>query len=357
MNPWKTLNIDPTDDKKVIKKAYACLIKQFKPDEHPEKFQEIQEAYQYALQTLKWNKQEAENYQEILKINSPIKIQKRKQDDFSLSNEQKKIERTINVCIDGILKQKYLFINSIENWHFIEKYYDIESLQLKQSVSENVFQNIAQINIDFQNRNNRNLLDDKILKYLNLVFEWELQLNHFENIFSYEQINAVCSYVDNKNTEHIRPIRFWKRTWIVFGEFGLIALFAKILTFFVKLDKTFAFSLFILFFIFSRLIIELYNRQASLGKIVDDAIVMNEYGERTSRTIILIRHIIVHISLSPIYYMWNSEAKTFNIYWLICVSLIMILHIIPFIKYKLLFHDYVTKTMVVWKVVYRKSKK
>jgi len=68
MNPWKTLNIDPTDDKKVIKKAYACLIKQFKPDEHPEKFQEIQEAYQYALQTLKWNKQEAENYQEILKI-------------------------------------------------------------------------------------------------------------------------------------------------------------------------------------------------------------------------------------------------------------------------------------------------
>ena len=49
MNCWKVLGIEPTSDKKEIKKAYARLLKQYHPEENPEEFKQIQAAYQHCL--------------------------------------------------------------------------------------------------------------------------------------------------------------------------------------------------------------------------------------------------------------------------------------------------------------------
>ena len=49
MNCWKVLGIEPTKDKKEIKKAYARLLKQYHPEENPEEFKQIQAAYQQCL--------------------------------------------------------------------------------------------------------------------------------------------------------------------------------------------------------------------------------------------------------------------------------------------------------------------
>lgn len=49
MNAWKVLEIEPTSDKKEIKKAYARLLKQYHPEENPEEFKQIQAAYQQCL--------------------------------------------------------------------------------------------------------------------------------------------------------------------------------------------------------------------------------------------------------------------------------------------------------------------
>lgn len=49
MNGWQILGIEPTSDKKEIKKAYAKLLKQYHPEENPEEFKQIQEAYQQCL--------------------------------------------------------------------------------------------------------------------------------------------------------------------------------------------------------------------------------------------------------------------------------------------------------------------
>lgn len=57
MNAFKILGIEPTRDKKAIKKAYAALVKQYHPEEDMQKWQEIHEAYQSAL---KWA--EGRNY-------------------------------------------------------------------------------------------------------------------------------------------------------------------------------------------------------------------------------------------------------------------------------------------------------
>ena len=46
---WDTLNIEPTKDKAAIKRAYASLARKYNPEEEPEKFQELHEAYKHAL--------------------------------------------------------------------------------------------------------------------------------------------------------------------------------------------------------------------------------------------------------------------------------------------------------------------
>ena len=49
MNAWEILGIEPTKDKKEIKRAYAKLLKQYHPEENPEEFKQIQAAYQQCL--------------------------------------------------------------------------------------------------------------------------------------------------------------------------------------------------------------------------------------------------------------------------------------------------------------------
>lgn len=49
MNAREVLGIDPTSDKKEIKKAYARLLKQYHPEENPEEFKQIQAAFQQCL--------------------------------------------------------------------------------------------------------------------------------------------------------------------------------------------------------------------------------------------------------------------------------------------------------------------
>lgn len=46
---FRILEIAPTDDKKAIKKAYARLVRQYHPEENPEKWKEIHDVYTEAL--------------------------------------------------------------------------------------------------------------------------------------------------------------------------------------------------------------------------------------------------------------------------------------------------------------------
>lgn len=49
MDFWHTLQLSPTTDIRAIKKAYATLLKQNRPDQNPEGFQQLHAAYQDAL--------------------------------------------------------------------------------------------------------------------------------------------------------------------------------------------------------------------------------------------------------------------------------------------------------------------
>ena len=49
MNKWEILGIEPTHDVKIIRKRYSELVKLYHPEDQPEIYQQIVEAYQSAL--------------------------------------------------------------------------------------------------------------------------------------------------------------------------------------------------------------------------------------------------------------------------------------------------------------------
>lgn len=59
-NIWEILKIEETDDTRAIKRAYAALAREYNPEEHPQEFLRIREAYEKALGWAK-NPVQAEN--------------------------------------------------------------------------------------------------------------------------------------------------------------------------------------------------------------------------------------------------------------------------------------------------------
>lgn len=62
---FAVLGIDPTDDERAIKKAYAKKVKRYHPEEQPEKWQEVHHAYQRALEYAKRQGSDQDDVQPI----------------------------------------------------------------------------------------------------------------------------------------------------------------------------------------------------------------------------------------------------------------------------------------------------
>lgn len=56
MNIWELLGISPTEDIAKIKSAYAKQAKLYHPEEHPEEFKALQNAYKLAIKLAKSRK-------------------------------------------------------------------------------------------------------------------------------------------------------------------------------------------------------------------------------------------------------------------------------------------------------------
>lgn len=57
-NVFRILEIEPTTDKKEIKKAYAKLVKRYHPEEYPEEWKRIHDAYELALKLAQYGQQD-----------------------------------------------------------------------------------------------------------------------------------------------------------------------------------------------------------------------------------------------------------------------------------------------------------
>ena len=61
MNKWEILGMEPTHDVKAIRKRYSDLVRLYHPEDQPEIYQQIVEAYQSALREARSKKTRQES--------------------------------------------------------------------------------------------------------------------------------------------------------------------------------------------------------------------------------------------------------------------------------------------------------
>jgi hypothetical protein len=61
MSPWQVLGIEPIEDPRAIKQAYARALKQHRPDSDPEGYQRLRECYEWVLGWVEWQRQHLED--------------------------------------------------------------------------------------------------------------------------------------------------------------------------------------------------------------------------------------------------------------------------------------------------------
>jgi len=86
MNIWQQLEIEPTSDLKVIKRAYAKKLKITRPDDQPDAFQDLHYAYKAALYHASRIKDEAEHQEFDGKDVQELEIQTENNPDLNQNN-------------------------------------------------------------------------------------------------------------------------------------------------------------------------------------------------------------------------------------------------------------------------------
>lgn len=247
MYPWDVLGIDQTDDKRVIKKAYAQLLRKYRPDEQPEQFQEVNQAYQFALKiissvasdpqqpvvsqtypnqnqpsgdsttpaiepdlnpsdtpsTNSTHDSEAsmEEIEDVVMINPnpevdelrPLDIQSAAAEEVKLTfaeNEANQQAEVMAQRIDAMLKQTHEMAFSslrqrtdLNNWQFLEFFNDIHDIDLRDQLAKEMFRRVAEYNIFQKQQNHINLIPNEVMIYMNDLFHWEANWQEYAEIF------------------------------------------------------------------------------------------------------------------------------------------------------------------------------
>ncbi len=353
--PWSTLEIDETDDKKAIKKAYAVLIKEYKPDEHPEEFQEIQEAYKQAITSLTQEQNTAFKEDSIsTNLSKKTALAQASKDESEIVE---KILLEMHSLVNDELKEPY----NLQPWRFIETFKKINDLDLKAQTAQKVFELVAYTNIEHLNIKQSLKIPMTIIKYLNGVFDWQLYWKDYQKLFPEDVLNMMFSQLDNEEPAYkIGLIGYEGRLKCFVSDMYPSLLIALIGNFFHEYG-TLAFEfikLAFLTFSIHRFIFEFLFLN-SIGKLANNAFLVNKHGELVSRIQIIIKHLVINFTLFPMY-AWifdrflNDKIFLFNEYidykyWSSFFWALIFVNIITLITKKRFLHEIISGIYVMHK--------
>ncbi|WP_304181077.1 DnaJ domain-containing protein [Leptotrichia trevisanii] len=179
---FKILEIEPTDDKKKIKVAYSKILKKYHPEDFPEMFMRINEAYEIALEYSEDEEYEEYDYDEVFY-----------ETDFEILDEE---DEEFSDVFSGEYEWKE---KDFEAW--LKKFYRILNGEKISFINLKIFLK----KFDRFSDNEKNRIRD-ILNLENVDYEGNLILNS-DNILEFEKEYIISRLTDGKTEfEEIRKL-------------------------------------------------------------------------------------------------------------------------------------------------------
>lgn len=387
MYPWDVLGIDEIDDKKVIKKAYAKLIRQYRPEDAPEKFQEINQAYQYALKLLK-NQQTAEGtppeFKDVPNIQSARneniveaviveknevvndEIEEELTKNISIqsivnkqtnqeSSEQELLEKKIEEMFELTHQMAFSSMrqrSDLKNWAFLEFFNEIHDIDLRDQIAKELFKRVAEYNLFQIKQNKIKLIPVNVIMYMSEIFQWETNWQEYRLIFPehYFQIN----FEDVEKNENIASSKYMPKistrcialmvdAFVYFLAAGLIAGF-------VNLEKFNEGWMFFLGFALFRLITELVSPQRNTVAVMYLGYrFLDSYLNIPNRATSLKRFFWFEVTMIPVYLFFsNLLSGEVGMITLAIYSIAILIFV--YIRKGQFPHDYFSNTVAVKKL-------
>lgn len=218
MNCWEFLNIEATSNKRAIKKAYAILLKQHKPDEQPEAFQQLHDAYKEALY---WSDIIAEEeHDETPDIDPKLKsdsFEFKVNDDFNdETNQVFDIESRVNDNAEYNTNSAEHSENEFllnENLDEYDNYTELEEDLLDTEDKKLLEQLISQIDSKISNKQFPTPNKLEFLKSETRLLDWD-----FNNRLSVAVLELMANSLNGKSKKHNLNNRIPTHTLHFFNE-------------------------------------------------------------------------------------------------------------------------------------------
>lgn len=187
---WARLGMQPTADLAEIKRAYASLLKQHRPDEDPQGFAALHTAYKRALAEARAMAGEsmgslpAVAASEESLVESPQHDHTAAQDASSVSDDEDRRARQWHALEQGV---KVAFAHpqgaaSVDAWRFLEDAEDLDDLVIRLSFSDYLFE----CWLDFLYESEGEVETYRAaLEYIQSLLHWQELRSHFEDAFGY----------------------------------------------------------------------------------------------------------------------------------------------------------------------------
>ena len=339
MNCWAILRLDPTTDTRAIKKAYAVLLKQNRPDENPSGFQTLHGAYQQALD---WARHQAEDTEPAPPARMQLLQEPLDTTDAALptpesvpvelsatepepSSEEEQWEDFLaeqwDILVDRIeqLLQQPSLRNRPQAWDFFTENEALLDIEFKSAFSLRFLQRLLEI-FKQQRGNSELILMPEIVRHLNGIFWWSERRHHYDAYFNPEELDDFFHWwqprpasqtkpsptpVNNKPEPKRVPYGNYYMRWLALmvdlAPLVLLAYGLNELAHWDKRGETFALIAGVLGYILLSALFEASPLQATPGKWLCRLTVCDREGGRVPLWRALLRSLLFAISMQFLY--------------------------------------------------------
>lgn len=192
---WDILGIDPTTDKKKIKKAYAEKTKVYHPEDYPEEFKIVQEAYQWAMKYASKSVLDDEDVKVNIDTNKKVKIDINKSVDKVTEFKNSEESRPIDVDYSDLDEDEDLKVKGNKKEKYDNKKSGTSNSNNKRYKDGEIFNDV------YSERTRDDEVDQMkyFLEYIEKKIPKKINMEMFKMILSNSYIKSYLEHPDFKS--------------------------------------------------------------------------------------------------------------------------------------------------------------